>query len=96
MSNNLGIGVNKNYNFQNLISWIFGITVLTIGILNTVLVHIVPGVVYLLMSLLYFPSVNAFVKQKTGISIPWILKIVLGIVIVMFTLGVSDLGDMID
>lgn len=77
-------------------SWIFGIVVLTIGLLNMFLVHPVPGIAYLLLSLVYFPPANAYFRKKLGFSIPLVAKFVLGIVLVMFTLGVSDLGDMID
>ena len=80
----------------SIIGWIFGIIVLAIGVLNLFLVHSVPGVVYLLLSLVYLPPANAILKKKFGFSIPVIIKITLGIVIIMFTLGVSDLGDMIE
>lgn len=81
---------------SKLISWIFGTIVFVIGVLNLFLVHPVPGVVYLLLSLLYFPPTNALLKKMVGFPIPAVVKIILGIVIIMFTLGVSDLGDMID
>ncbi|HEY0769034.1 MAG TPA: hypothetical protein VGD31_01780 [Sphingobacteriaceae bacterium] len=81
---------------SQIISWLFGIVVLTIGVLNLFLVHPVPGVVYLLLSFVYFPPANAAFKKWVGFSIPPVLKIILGIFIVWFTLGVSDLGDMID
>ena len=35
-------------------------------------------------------------KERLGFSIPLVVKIILSIIIIMFTLGVSDLGDMID
>jgi hypothetical protein len=76
--------------------WIFGILVLTTGLLNMFLVHPVPGIAYLLISMVYFPPANAYFRKKLGFTIPLVVKIVLGIVLVMFTLGVSDLGDMID
>ena len=79
-----------------MISWIFGIIVLAIGVLNLILVHPVPGIVYLLLSLIYLLPANADLKKRYGFSIPLVVKIILGIVIIMFTLGVSDLGDMID
>jgi len=60
------------------------------------LVHLVPGIIYLLLSFIYFPPANALLKERTGFSIPLIVKIGLGIVIIMFTLGVSDLGDIFD
>ena len=84
------------YQTSHIIGWVFGMIVLAIGVLNLFLVHPVPGVVYLLISLVYFPPVNAALKQRFGFSIPLLLKIIFGIVIIMFTLGVSDLGDMID
>jgi hypothetical protein len=80
----------------NCISWFFGLVVLAIGILNLLLVHPVPGAVFIMLSLFYFPPVNAILKQEVGFSIPAVVKIILGIVIIWFTLGVSDLGDMID
>jgi hypothetical protein len=76
--------------------WLFGIAVLVVGILNLILVHPVPGVVYLLLSLVYLPPANAILKQSLCFRIPLVVKIILGIIIFMFTLGVSDLGDMLD
>ena len=79
-----------------MIGWIFAIVIFAIGVLNLFLVHPVPGFVYLLLSLVYFPPANAIINQRLGFSIPLAVKIILGVVIIMFTLGVSDLGDMID
>lgn len=76
--------------------WIFGTVVFTAGILNLLLVHPVPGIAYLILSLVYFPPANTYLRKKTGFTIPVIIKVTLGIVLIMFTLGVSDLGDMID
>lgn len=76
--------------------WVFGITLLGIGVANLLLVHPVPAVAYGLVSLLYLPPASAALKERFGVAIPAWVKIVLGIVVVMFTLGVSDLGDMID
>lgn len=76
--------------------WLFGLLVLAVGVLNIVLVHPVPGIVYLLLSMVYFPPANALLQKQLGFSIPLAVKIILGIVLFLFTLGVSDLGDMID
>ncbi len=76
--------------------WLFGGVVLAIGLLNMLLVHPVPGVAYLLLSCIYFPPANALLKKKLGFTIPPLVKIILGILLMMFTLGVSDLGDMLD
>ena len=88
--------INGNSIVFNLIGWAFGVLVFAIGIANLLWVHPVPGIAYLLISLVYFPPANVLLKEKTGFAIPGILKIGLGIILIMFTLGVSDLGDMID
>jgi hypothetical protein len=86
----------SNIRILNIFTWLFGITIMIVGLLNIFLVHPVPGIIYLFLSLIYLPPVNNVLLEKLGISIPILLKIVLGVVIFMFTLGVSDLGDMID
>ena len=88
--------MNNRPTVWSISGWIFGMVVLTVGILNMFLVHVVPGVGYLLLSFIYFPPSNAYIRKKLGFSIPLIIKIILAIFIIMFTLGVSDLGDMID
>jgi predicted PurR-regulated permease PerM len=81
---------------SHIIGWIFGTVVFAIGVLNLFLVHPVPAVVYLLLSFIYFPPADAVLRKNWGFSIPLVVKIILGVIIIMFTLGVSDLGDMID
>lgn len=76
--------------------YLFAALVFTLGVLNLVLVHPVPGLVYMLLALLFLPGTNNMLRQKLGFAIPAWLKILLGIFILWFTLGVSDLGDMID
>jgi len=81
---------------SNAADWLFGILLLAVGVANLLLVHPVPALGYGLVSLVYLPPARAFLKRRSGLSIHPVLRIALGIVIVMFTLGVSDLGDMID
>ncbi|MGV3539362.1 MAG: hypothetical protein ACO1OQ_06095 [Rufibacter sp.] len=88
MTNTVSIG--------KLSSWVFAAFLLIAGILNIILIHPVPGVAYLLLACLYLPPVYAYLTENFHFSIPAVVKIGLGIVLVMFTLGVSDLGDMID
>ncbi len=88
--------MNNKSNVLNIISWVFGAAIFAIGVLNVFLVHTVPGVIYLLLSFVYYPPANAILKKRFGFSIPLVVKILLGIVIIWFTLGVSDLGAMID
>ena len=86
----------QKLSLQNIISWVFGLAVLTIGILNLVLIHPVPGIIGLLLSLLFFPPVNDLLKKQFGFTIPFAVKVVLALFIFWFTLGISDLGDLID
>jgi hypothetical protein len=81
---------------STVIEWMFAGLVLAAGIANLALVDPVPALAYGLASLVYLPPANAVLKDRFGVSIHPVVKIALGIVIVMFTLGVSDLGDMID
>ena len=83
-------------NGWNISEWLFGIALVTVGVLNIILVHPVPGTAYLFLSLIYFPPGNAYLAKKFNFSIPVVIKITLGIILFMFTLGVSDLGDMMD
>lgn len=80
----------------SVFSWAFALVVFTVGVLNILLVHPVPGIAYLLLSFIYLPPAQVLFRQKMGFSIPLVVKIILGIIIIQFTLGVSDLGDMID
>jgi len=84
----------EKINPPGIISWLFGIAVFTVGVLNMFLVHPVPGIIYLLLSFVYFPPAHTLFKRRWGISIPGVIKIILGIVIIWFTLGISDLAEM--
>lgn len=79
-----------------IISSIFGILIIILGVFYLVLVHFVPAIICFLLSLIYFPFADELLKRKFGFPVPLIVKILLGIFIIWFTLGVSDLGDMID
>ena len=85
----------QKLSLQNIISWVLGLAVLTIGILNLVLIHPVPGIIGLVLSLLFFPPVNDLLKKQFGFTIPFAVKVVLALFIFWFTLGISDLGDLI-
>jgi len=79
-----------------VVEWTFAGLVLAVGVANLLFVHPVPAIAYGIVALVYVPPANALLKHRFGISIHPIAKIALGVAIVMFTLGVSDLGDMID
>ena len=79
---------------QTIVSWTFGILFIVIGLLNAFLVHIVPGIFYLLLSFVYFPPAIALVRKRLGFSIPFAIRIILGLVILWGTLAVGDLAEM--
>lgn len=84
-------------NIRNIVSWIFGILVFAIGILNIFWGNDTGfGVFLVFLSLAYFPLVNAFLIKKFGFRIPVIIKITLGIFIIWASLGVGELLNKID
>ena len=86
-----------NRSILNLISCLFGIAAFAIGIVNTFWGNDPGfGIFLLLLSLVYFPPLNTIFKEKTGLSIPAVLKILLAIFILWAALGVGELFDKID
>ena len=67
-----------------------------IGVLNIFLVHIIPGVFYILLSFFFFPPANKFLKKKFGFTISPVVKIILGLVILWGTLAVGDLMEIFE
>jgi len=58
-------------------------------------VHPVPGIFYLLLSLVYFPPINTLLKKRFGFAIPTVVKIIFGLVILWATLAVGDLAEVL-
>ncbi|MFN0111671.1 MAG: hypothetical protein ACKVZH_22650 [Blastocatellia bacterium] len=82
-----------------VISSLFGVVFFAIGVINTFWGNDPGfGVFILLLSFVYFLSVNAMLKKMTSFSIPrmGILKILLGIFILWASLGVGELFDKIE
>ena len=88
--------MNSTSNAWNITSWILGILFIVIGVLNVFLVHVVPGIIYMIISLVYLPPVNAFLKKKSGFLIPVVVKIIIAIAILWFTLAVGDLMEIFE
>lgn len=97
MNNKSEIIMNNKLIVWNIISWVFGIAVFAIGVINVFWGNDPGfGVFLLLLSFVYFPPANALLKEKTGFSIPLVIKIILGIFIIVASLGVGELFDKID
>ena len=77
-------------------SWIFGIIIFAIGVLNVFWGNDAGfGVFIILLSFAFFPLINTLIKEKVGFTIPLIVKIVLGIFILCAALGVGELFNKI-
>ncbi len=74
-----------------ILGWMFWLLIFTLGILNMILVHPVPGLIYMALSAVFYPSTNDFLQKKLKRKIPVWMKTVLGVLILWFTLGMSDL-----
>ncbi|WP_196778673.1 hypothetical protein [Cognatilysobacter tabacisoli] len=81
---------------DTLVDAVFGTVVFAIGAANLWLVHPVPGAIGLVLSLVYVRPVRRALERTLRLRIPRVVRIALGVAVVWFTLGVSDLGDMID
>ncbi len=77
-----------------VISVIFGLVVLAIGIVNTFWGND-PffGAFICLVSLIYFPVTGSLVRKWFGFSIPLFIKILAGLFVLWSSLGVGELFD---
>ena len=86
-------------NFELIISWIFGVLVFAIGMVNTFWGNDAGfGIFLLLLSFVYFLPVNTLFKKMTGFSIPkmGLVRIGLGLFIIWASVGVGELFDKIE
>lgn len=89
--------MNNRSQISSTLSWLFAVTVSVIGLVNTFWGNDPGfGILILLLSLIYFPPVNSIFKNKTGISIPGILKVLLALFIIWASVGVGELFDKVD
>ena len=86
-------------NLETIISWIFGLLVFAIGIVNTFWGNDSGfGIFILLLSFLYFLPVNTMLKKITGFAIPrmGLVRIGVGLFIIWASVGVGELFDKIE
>jgi hypothetical protein len=81
---------------SDILSWFFGGIVVAIGLINTFWGNDPGfGIFLLLLSIAYFPIGNTLFNKITRRTIPWWLKILLGLFILWAALGVGELSDKI-
>lgn len=78
-----------------MMGWTFGVVFLVIGVLNALLVHPVPGIFYILLSCIYVPPANALLKKRLHLSVPPVVQLIVGLVILWGTLAVGDLAEIL-
>ncbi|MFK2819716.1 hypothetical protein U0L90_06280 [Flavobacteriaceae sp. LMIT009] len=78
-----------------IFSWIMGGFFVIIGVLNILLVDVVPGLFYLVLALLLIPITNYWLKKTVGFTIPFSVKVIAFIIIMWATLGVGDLAEIL-
>lgn len=97
MNNKQGIAINQTSLTGNIISWLFGIIFLAIGLINIFWGNdLWFGVFIALLSFVFFPPVNMLIKNIAGFSIPVVAKIVVALFILWASLGVGELFDKIE
>ncbi|MGZ8550272.1 MAG: hypothetical protein ACXWV2_06410 [Chitinophagaceae bacterium] len=81
----------------NIISTVFGVLFLAIGLVNTFWGNDPQfGVFIILLSFLYFPPVSRMIKNRIGFPVSPLLKIIIGVFIIWAAMGVGELFDKID
>lgn len=89
--------MNQSSSLSYFLSWAFGILVIAAAIINIFWGNDRGfGIFLFVLSFLYFPPVNDFIKLKTGLGIHFVAKILLGIFIVWAVMGVGELPDKIN
>ncbi|MCX2680372.1 hypothetical protein OOZ15_10505 [Galbibacter sp. EGI 63066] len=78
----------------NTLGWLFGMYIFAHGVLNILVGNDRDfGIGLLLLSFIYFPPVNAFIKRKLGFLIPNIAKIIIGLLVIWVTLAVGAYAE---
>jgi hypothetical protein len=87
----------SQFSFGNIVSCLFALLVLLVGLINTFWGNDPGfGIFLILLSIVYFPPVNTMTRNITGFSIPVLAKIVLGIFIIWASVGVGELSGKIE
>jgi len=83
-------------NKWNLSDIFFSFIFFVLGALNIIFIHIVPGLLYATIALIYFPNYDILLKQQLGITFPRSAKIIFGAIVIWGTLAVGDLMELFE
>ena len=97
MGNKTEMLVSNKSALGNVASWLFGVLIFAIGLLNLFWGNDQGfGVFLILMSFIYFPPINTMISERLGFGIPVIIKVLLGVFLLWASLGVAELFAEID
>ena len=78
----------------SIISALFGLLIITVGIMNIARGNDAGfGVFLLLVSLLYFSPVTNAVEKKVGFKIHWIFKLIVAVLFIWVNLAVGAIAE---
>jgi hypothetical protein len=87
----------KQATLADYAGWLFGGAVLAAGFVNTFWGNDPGfGIFLVFLSFVYYPPVNALVKEKLDVTIPLFVKLLLGIFLIWASVGVGELQDKIN
>ena len=87
----------KSAVIYRLVSLAFGVIAFLIGTINIFWGNDPGfGIFIAMLSLLYIPRINVYIKGKTGRTIPGVIKFFLALFILWAALGVGELFDKIE
>lgn len=81
------------FNIIIILDWLLMLVFATLGVLNWLQVHEVPGIFYLLVMLLYCPPLLAMVQKRLVWQPPYVFRMVFAFVLLWATLAVGDLAE---
>lgn len=79
---------------KGLLDWVLVVVFGLLGVMNLIWIHVVPGVFYLLISILYVPPVVGLLEVLVGFKIPYGVRIAGAVVLLWATLAVGDLAEL--
>ena len=80
--------------FYQLISILAGLLIFTIGLLNLFRGNdIILGVAFIILSFIYIPSTNSFIKKVFGFTIHNAIKIILAILLLYVSMAVGAVAE---
>ncbi len=95
--NNTTQVVNDKKVAAEIVSWLFGMVAAIIGIINIFWGNDPGyGIFIFLLSFVFVPPATKFLKTISGISISWIIKVLLALFIIWTAMGVAELPDKIE